>query len=70
MVNNIFEFYRRLISNIKLTENQNQTLFDYFELDQIVEAAIAEQYPIVTAKKWAISNNNKGQVINGKGQDE
>ena len=70
MVNNIFEFYRRLISNIKLTENQNQTLFDYFELDQIVEAAMAEQYPIVTAKKWAISNNNKGQVINGKGQDE
>lgn len=45
-------------------------LFDYYELDQIVESAMAEQYPIITAKKWAISNKNKGQVINGKSQEE
>lgn len=66
MVTNLPLFYKRLVSNLKKDCNSNQQLFDHIELDQIVEAAMAEQYPIVSAKKWAISNKNKGQTFHGK----
>lgn len=67
MVTNLPAFYRSLISNITWNENTNNTIFDWYDLDQIVEATLSEQYPIITAKKWAISDKNKGIVMQGKG---
>lgn len=64
MVENIPGFLRSLCSKVK--DENNKSVFDYYELDQIVEAATEEKIPLVTAKKWAISDKKKGQVMIGK----
>ena len=61
-------FYRKLVKEIRDVNNNAQ--FDSFELDQIVEQAIDDRIPIVSAKRWAISDNKKGQVLFGKSQDD
>ena len=63
MVINLPAFYRNLISGITWHEKTNNTIFDWYELDQIVEAVISEQYPIVSAKRWAITDKYKAVVI-------
>jgi len=57
-------FYRSLVSKTK--DEYNNLVFDYDDLDQIVESALGEKIPIVTAKKWAISNQKRGIVEFGK----
>ena len=42
MVTNLPAFYRSLISHITWNENTNNTIFDWYDLDQIVEATISE----------------------------
>jgi D-alanyl-D-alanine carboxypeptidase len=69
MCTNLPAFYRSLICKIK-DENNNQFIFDYYDVDQIVEAAMGEKIPLITAKRWAISDKNKAQVYFGKSQDE
>ena len=54
----MFAFYRSLIFKIK-DESNNQYIFDYYDVDQIVEAAMGEKIPLITAKRWAISDKNK-----------
>jgi len=44
----------------------NHLVFDYQELDHIVESAMAEKIPIISAKRWAITDKKKGQVEIGK----
>mmetsp|Transcript_13650 Transcript_13650/g.23238 ORF Transcript_13650/g.23238 Transcript_13650/m.23238 type:complete len:477 (-) Transcript_13650:223-1653(-) len=68
MVNNLPAFYRSLVSSVKDVNGNN--IFDQFELDQIVEAAMAEKIPIVSAKQWAITDQRKARVDVGKNQDE
>ena len=70
MVTNLPAFYRSMISNIKWNEKTNNTIFDWYELDQIVEATMSEQYPIVSAKRWALSDRHKGVVMQGKNYDD
>ena len=62
MVVDISSFYKKLVKE----NNSNSNIFDSFDLDQIADAAQADQYPIISAKKWAISNKNKGQTFHGK----
>ena len=69
MCTNLPAFYRSLVSKIK-DDNTNQFIFDYYEVDQIVEAAMGEKIPLITAKRWACSDKNKAQVYFGKSQDE
>lgn len=69
MCTNIPAFYRSLINKIK-DESTNQLIFDYYEIDQIVEAAMGDKIPLITAKRWAISDKKKGMVYFGKSQDE
>jgi D-alanyl-D-alanine carboxypeptidase len=66
MVTDLPNFYRKLVKD----NNSNSNIFDSSDLDQIADAAQADQYPIISAKKWAISNKNKGQTFHGKSQDE
>jgi hypothetical protein len=68
MVTNVPSFLRSLCSKVK-DENDN-LVFDFYELDKIVEAATDEKIPLITAKKWAISDKKKGQVMIGKNQDD
>jgi len=70
MVNNLPAFYRSLINKITWSEKSNMPIFDYAELDQIVEATLSEQYPIISAKKWAISDKHKGVVLQGKNYED
>lgn len=64
MVQNVPAFLRSLCNKVK--DENNNLVFDYYELDQIVEAATDDKIPLVTAKKWAISDKKKGQVMIGK----
>ena len=64
MVLNVPAFLRSLCSKTK--DENNNNVFDYYELDQIVEAATDDKIPLITAKKWAISDKKKGQVLIGK----
>ena len=68
MVLNLPAFYRHLVSYIR--DEKDRPVFDYYELDQIVEAAMSRSIPLITAKKWAISDSKKGEVHHGKNQDE
>lgn len=70
MVSNLPVFYRSLISNITWSDKSNCPIFDWYDLDQIVEATLSEQYPIISAKKWAISDKHKGVVMQGKNHDD
>ena len=54
MVLNLPAFYRGMIAETK--DEFNRLIFDPYELDVIVESAIADKIPIVTAKRWAITN--------------
>ena len=65
---NLPAFYRHLISYVR--DEKDRPVFDPYELDQIVEAAMSNQIPLVSAKKWAISDSKKGEVRFGKGQDD
>jgi len=65
---NLPVFYRSLVSKTK--DEYNNLVFDYDDLDQIVENALMEKIPIVTAKKWAISNQKRGIVEFGKNQED
>jgi D-alanyl-D-alanine carboxypeptidase len=69
MCTNLPAFYRSLISKIN-NVNSGGLIFDYYDADQIVEAAMDEKIPLVTAKRWAITDKKKGQVFFGKSQDE
>ena len=42
MVNNLPAFYRSLISNITWSDKSNCPIFDWYDLDQIVEATLSE----------------------------
>ena len=42
MVYNLPAFYRSLISGITWNEKTTNTIFDWYELDQIVEATISD----------------------------
>lgn len=64
MVLNIPAFLRSLVSKVK--DENNNLIFDYYELDEIVNSAIDDKIPLISAKKWAISDRKKGQVIIGK----
>lgn len=66
MVENLPSFYRR-IANVK--DGHNKPIFDSWELDQIVIAAQELQYPIVSAKAWALSDTKKHEVYHGKNHD-
>ena len=48
----------------------NVPMFDYNEIDQIVEASLSDTYPIISAKRWAISDKNKGAAMHGKNQGD
>jgi D-alanyl-D-alanine carboxypeptidase len=37
-------------------------------MEQIVEAAQLDNFPIVTAKAWAIADPRKGEIMHGKEQ--
>lgn len=41
---------------IKTFESPNTLLFDWQELDQIVDAAMADRYPLISAKRWAVTD--------------
>ena len=59
MCTNLAAFYRSLIKDIR-DESTKNLLFDYYEVDQIVEAAMDDKMPLITAKRWAISDRKKG----------
>jgi len=61
MITNLPVFYRSLVNKIR-DPVTNSLVFDYLELDQIVESALAEKIPIISAKRWAITDAKKGQV--------
>lgn len=65
MCTNLPAFYRSLINKIN-DVNTGDPIFDYNEAESIVEAAIGEKIPLVTAKRWAITDKKKGQVQFGK----
>lgn len=65
---NIPAFLRSLVRNVR--DEHDRLIFDYFELDQIVEAATSSKIPQITAKKWAITNHKKGIVFEGKNFDD
>ena len=44
-------------------------MFDCQEVEQIVEAAQYENFPIVSAKAWAIAETKKGEIMHGKDQN-
>lgn len=44
-------------------------VFDYYEIETIIEAAQQENFPIVSAKAWAIAEPKKGEIIHGKEQN-
>ena len=50
--------YRNMINDIKVLE--------LWEIDQIVEAAQSDNFPIVSAKAWVIAEPKKGVIIHGK----
>ncbi|CDW73870.1 d-alanyl-d-alanine carboxypeptidase family protein [Stylonychia lemnae] len=52
--------YRSMIQDIKI--------FDPFEVDTIIDQAQQDQFPIVSAKAWAISETKKGVIMHGKDQ--
>ena len=54
LVLNLPAFYRGMIAQTK--DEFNRLVFDPYELDLIVESALADKIPIVTAKRWAITN--------------
>lgn len=58
MCTNMPAFYRSLISKIK-DETTAQLIFDNNEVDSIVEAAMGDKFPLITAKRWAISDKKK-----------
>lgn len=64
MVLNVPAFLRSLCSKVK--DENNNLIFDYYELDEIVNSATDDKIPLISAKKWAISDRKKGQVIIGK----
>ena len=35
-------------------------------MEQIVEAGQADNFPIVSAKAWAIAESKKGEIMHGK----
>ena len=53
----------------KIKDEKNRLLFEHWETEQMVEQAMAVQYPMVTAKCWAISDNKRCEVFHGKNQD-
>ena len=59
MCTNLPAFYKSLISKINNVSSGN-LIFDYSEVDQIVEAAMGEKFPLVSAKRWAITDKKKG----------
>jgi len=52
--------YRNLISDLRI--------FDCSEQDQIIEQAQSENFPIVSAKAWAVAEPKKGVIMHGKDQ--
>ena len=64
MVLNLPVFLRSMIN--KTRDEKNNLVFDTWELDDIVSSATAKQLPILTAKRWAISNHKNGIVYEGK----
>jgi len=63
MVENLPAFLRSLV---RVKDDKGRQLFEPYELDNIVESAMSEQYPIISAKSWGISNTKKGEVFDGK----
>jgi hypothetical protein len=53
-----------------MRDEKNRPVFDPYELDQIVDGAMSNTIPLVSAKKWAISESKKGEVYFGKNQDD
>jgi len=69
MILNLPAFYRSLVSCVYFPRSK-QSIFDFFELDQIVESALAEKIPIISAKRWAITDKKKGSTEVGKNQED
>ena len=68
MVLNLPAFLRSMVS--KTVDEKNQLIFDYSELDDIVITATSNEFPLITAKRWGISNHKNGIVYDGKNQDD
>ena len=54
----------------KTRDENNKPVFDYNELDDIVITATSKEIPLLTAKRWGISNHKNGVVYEGKNQDD
>lgn len=68
MVLNPPQFYKKMLTGIK--DASGNAVYDSFEMEKIVENAMLDKIPILTAKKWAISNDKKGAVAMGKNENE
>ena len=64
MVLNLPAFLRSLVNKTK--DEKNQPVFNYWELDDIICAATSKEIPILSAKRWGISNHKNGLVYEGK----
>jgi hypothetical protein len=68
MVLNLPAFFRSMIN--KARDEKNYLIFDQWELDDIINTATSREFPIITAKRWGISNHKNGIVYEGKNQDD
>jgi len=66
MVENLPNFYRSIVN---VRDINNKPMFDYNELDTIVIQAQELQFPIVSAKAWAVCDSKKLDIFHGKNQD-